>query len=63
MANKIEFRCKGCSKLLATTNGDTDIVCPRCGGMNKLSIGTNRIEFTPKRMRQRTTSSGMRFER
>lgn len=61
MENKIEFRCKGCGKMLANTNGDTDIVCPRCGGMNKLSIETKQIAFITRKMRQRTTGSGMRF--
>lgn len=58
---KIEFRCDGCGKLLGNTDGNTDIVCPRCGGMNKLHIATGHIVFIPKKMRQRTSSSGMRF--
>lgn len=58
---KIEFRCKGCEKLLAVTDGNSDIVCPRCGGMNKLNIETKHIVFISRKMRNRTTSSGMRF--
>lgn len=61
MENKIEFRCKGCGKMLGVTDGNTDIVCPRCGGMNKLDIATKKIKFTSKSMRQRKTSSGVRF--
>lgn len=58
MNPKIEFRCKGCAKMLAYTNGDTDIVCPRCGGMNKLNIETKQIVFTTKKMRQQAMSLG-----
>lgn len=59
--NKMEFRCKGCGKLLAKTDGNSDIVCSRCGGMNKLKIKTGSITFISRKMRNRTTSSGMRF--
>ncbi|MDO5540610.1 MAG: Com family DNA-binding transcriptional regulator [Eubacteriales bacterium] len=62
MAGKIEFRCEGCGKMLCNTNGDTDIVCPRCGGMNKLHIETQHIVFIPRKMRQRKSSAGVRFE-
>lgn len=62
MKNKIEFRCKGCGKMLGNTDGNTDIVCPRCGGLNKLNITTKQITFISKKMRQRSTSSGMRFQ-
>ncbi len=61
MVKKIEFRCKGCGKLLAETDGNTDIVCPRCSGMNKLNIKTGYIVFVSRKMRSRTTSSGVRF--
>lgn len=54
-AEKIEFRCKGCGKLLAVTDGNANIVCPRCSGMNKLSIQTRKIEFIPRNMRSRKT--------
>ena len=62
MANKIEFRCEGCGKMLGVTDGNTDIVCPRCGGLNKLNIETKQISFISKKMRHRPTSSGMRFQ-
>lgn len=62
MTGKKEFRCEGCKKLLANTDGNTDIVCPRCGGLNKLNVGTMQITFISRKMRQRTTSSGTRFE-
>ena len=59
---KIEFRCEGCGKMLGNTDGNTDIVCPRCGGLNKLNIETRKITFISKKMRHRTTSSGTRFQ-
>ena len=36
---KIKFRCIGCNKLLAKSDGggDTEIKCPRCGIINRLS--------------------------
>lgn len=58
---KTEFRCKGCGKLLAMTDGNADIVCPRCGGLNKLNVETKNIVFISRKTRNRTTSSGMRF--
>lgn len=58
---KIDFRCKGCDKLLAVTDGNTNIVCPRCSGMNKLNIETGKIKFIPRNMRNRTTASGVNF--
>lgn len=60
-AGKIEFRCKGCDKLLAVTDGNTNIVCPRCSGMNKLNIETKKVTFISRSMRNRTTSSGVSF--
>lgn len=62
MGNKIELRCEGCGKLLGNTDGNTDIVCPRCGGLNKLNIATKHVTFISKRMRQRQTSSGVLFD-
>lgn len=35
---KIHFRCIGCNKLLAKTDGDAEIKCPRCGMINRLSV-------------------------
>ena len=60
---KIEFRCKGCDKLLAVTDGNTNIVCPRCSGMNKLNIETRKITFVSRSMRNRKTSSGVNIRR
>lgn len=59
--DKVEFRCEGCGKLLGNTDGNTDIACPRCGGLNKLNISTKKVSFISKKMRSRPTSSGMRF--
>ena len=57
--NKAAFRCKGCGKLLAKTDGDTTIVCPRCGGVNSLTVETMKIRFVSKS--DRNTSSGHAF--
>ena len=35
---KINFRCVRCNKLLAKADGDTEIKCPRCGMINRLSV-------------------------
>lgn len=35
---KIQFRCIRCNKLLAKADGDTEIKCPRCGMINRLSV-------------------------
>ena len=51
---KIEFRCKGCDKLLAVTDGNTNIVGPRCSGMNKLNIETRKIKCISRNMRNRS---------
>ena len=48
--------------MLGITDGNTDIVCPRCGGLNKLNIETKQISFISKKMRHRPTSSGIRFQ-
>ena len=56
-AEKMEFRCKGCAKLLAVTDGNTNIVCPRCGGMNKLNIESKKVTYISREMRVRATSS------
>lgn len=59
--DKYEIRCEGCGKKLGCSDGNTDIVCPRCGGMNKLNIRTKQITYISKKMRSRTTSSGVAF--
>ena len=61
MQKKIDMRCVSCGKLLAKTDGNTEIVCPRCGSMNRYDAKTNTIDCEPKRNRMRTSSSGMTF--
>lgn len=56
------FRCVGCGKMLARTDGNTEIVCPRCGDLNRYDAETRKIEHTPKKDRHdRVTSSGVTF--
>lgn len=38
---KINFRCIGCNKLLAKTDGDTEIKCPRCGIINRITVNAD----------------------
>lgn len=59
--DKIKFRCDNCRKLLGEVEGDANIVCPRCGGLNKLNAQTGRVVYISRKMRERKTSSGMRF--
>lgn len=57
-----KIRCVSCGKLLAETSGDVNIVCPRCGGMNKYNAKIQTIDYTPKKDRKdRATSSGVTF--
>ena len=57
-----DFRCVGCGKKLAETNGDTAIVCPRCGDLNRYNAKTHRIEHIPRKERKdRVTASGATF--
>lgn len=59
---RIDMRCKSCGKLLCKTDGNTEIVCPRCGSLNRYDPRTNTIDCEPKRNRQmRTSSSGVTF--
>ena len=39
---KIHFRCIRCNKLLAKADGDTEIKCPRCGIINRLSVSAGK---------------------
>jgi phage FluMu protein Com len=48
MSNYFDFRCKQCNKLLGRVAGDSEIACPRCSGLNKLSFDSKSISFTPK---------------
>lgn len=50
---KIEFRCEGCRKMLGNTDGNTEIVCPRCGGLNILDIVSKNITFISKKKRKK----------
>lgn len=61
MADKTEFRCAYCGKLLAKTDGNTDIKCPRCGTMNYLDAATGEIKYTRKPKKPRTQASGVTF--
>ena len=51
MKEKREIRCAACNRMLATTNGDTDIVCRRCGGLNQYNAETGKIVYIPKSQR------------
>ena len=57
---KIDFRCVSCGKLLAKTDGNTEIKCPRCGAINKLNALTGKIDCQETKSRH-VTSSGMTF--
>lgn len=59
---KVEFRCKGCGKLLGSVAGDCDIVCSRCGGLNKFDYKSGLVKFFSKNLRNRKTSSGVTFK-
>lgn len=62
MADKTEFRCAYCGKLLAKTDGNTDIKCPRCGSMNCFDAASGEINCIPRKdAKHRITSSGMTF--
>lgn len=54
------MRCVSCGKLLAKTDGNTEIVCPRCGALNRYDPKTRTIDCEPKRS-HRNSSSGMTF--
>lgn len=60
----IELRCKKCNRLLGKVSGSAEIVCPRCGGINIYSYINNKTTYQSrlKKQRERTTSSGVRFE-
>jgi len=58
---KFELRCKGCGRLLGNVAGDSDIVCPRCGGLNKFSYGSGLVKFFSKNLRSRKTSAGVTY--
>jgi len=57
-----DFRCAGCRKLLARTNGDTEVKCPRCGALNTYNSETGKVELSVPGRSERTTSSGIVFE-
>lgn len=60
----IDFRCKKCGRLLGRTDGNTEIACPRCSGINTINILTKEITYQSrlKKQSERTTISGKRFE-
>lgn len=55
---KKELRCANCNRLLAKTNGDTEVVCIRCGYLNIYNAKTGKVECSPKR---RVSSSGVQY--
>ena len=62
----IEIRCKNCGKLLGKFDGTGEVKCPRtnCGGKNKFDTSTGEVKYIPMThvpMKDRTTSSGVRF--
>ena len=57
----VEMRCTSCGKLLAKTDGNTEIVCPRCGAKNSYDATTGKIKCEVRKQRQRSTSSGTVF--
>lgn len=61
MAEVIDFRCANCGRLLAKTDGNTEIKCPRCGAINTYCAADNTIKCSPKDKAERSTSSGMTF--
>ncbi|HWT74314.1 MAG TPA: Com family DNA-binding transcriptional regulator [Mobilitalea sp.] len=48
MQNYFDFRCKQCNKLLGRVTGDSEIACPRCGGLNQLKFASKGITYSPK---------------
>ena len=60
MPNYYDFRCTQCNKLLGKVEGNTEILCPRCGGINELDIKTKEIKYTSKlrKANDRASSSG-----
>ena len=48
MPNLFDFRCKQCNRLLGRVSGDSEISCPRCGGINRLSFADKSINYYPK---------------
>lgn len=69
MTGVVDFRCANCGRLLAKTDGNTEIKCPRCGAINKYDPVSDTIECSPKEAdpskhpnkAERSTSSGMTF--
>ena len=57
-----EMRCVSCGKLLAKVDGNTEIVCPRCGAKNRYDAVTGDIKCEVRKQRQRVTSSGSTFQ-
>lgn len=39
-----DARCFKCNKLLAKVNGEAEIVCPRCGGLNSVNTDFRKRE-------------------
>lgn len=60
----VELRCGECGLLLGEIDGGAKIICRKCHGMNELDKETGEVTYKPqkrKRMKDRSTSSGVRF--
>lgn len=55
------FICRGCGKKIEIKKKYSFISCPHCHGTNKVDLESGKIDFIPKEMARRTTSSGMVF--
>ena len=55
------FICHGCGRKIEIRKKYGSVSCPHCHGINKVNLETGEIDFIPKEMARRTTSSGMVF--
>jgi len=63
MADYFKINCQKCNKFLGKSKGDTEIICPCCGGINRLTFKTKEIKYISRLQKsiERTSSSGKRF--
>lgn len=59
-----EFRCKKCDRLLGKVDGDAEIVCVRCGGINTYHRKSGEVTYISRLRKQseRQVISGKRFD-
>jgi phage FluMu protein Com len=59
-----DFNCVKCHRLLGKVKDDTEITCPRCGGINRIRFPSMEIEYKSRlrKMKERQTSSGKSFD-